>query len=194
MSLSLIADDTQEQLFDFFAAVLPSDLTFSTSNVSSTKPLPSSNLDSYTLKALHLNNSSPLAKTILSVTKTPPARLGRPVLTWIRDDLLLTRDEALEIVAEVSNMDPSHPELAAPKIKDVHFGDWASKVEHHALSPLILPNGQKWFGDKNTTVVVSTGSRWTKDHLLGFSPGELTHGFAHGVCPFFFSRSSFSCD
>lgn len=149
-------------------------------------------MGSYFSKALHLHVSSPLAKTLLSATKTSPARLSRPVLTWIRDDLLLTRDEALEIVAEVSNMDPSHPELAAPKIKNIHFGDWATRVEHQALSPLILPNGQKWFGNKNTTVVVSSGSRWTKEHLLGFSQGELTHGFAHGVCTFIVSWLSCS--
>lgn len=117
-------------------------------------------LTNYTYKVLHLPPTSPLASS---------DRLPHPILSYIRSDLLLTRPQALDILTEVLNMDPSHPEAAAPHLHEsLHLVDWISR----------LPPSN---GERNTTVVLSTGSKWTEAYLLGFTQGELTHAFAHGV-------------
>jgi hypothetical protein len=145
-------------------------------------------------KAIRLSPDSPLGRELLSVgvsgtSSIPEARLNRPLISWIRDDLLIAKNETVEIIMEVANT--RDPKMAESKLNGVMFGNWSSRVSQEALAPLKKPDGSAWYGMRNTTIVVSTGPKWNGESLKNFTEPLVTHAFAHGVrdhqpCPLFY--------
>jgi hypothetical protein len=162
-----ISDDTQKQLFDYFAAILPTGLRLETNT----------SLPSVHSSTLYLDSPSPLLNSLNATGSIPLDRLARPILSWIEDITLLTRAQLTDIVAEVGEL---HVPGAAIALTSTYpDGQWAARV-----AELVGPIGG-WRGARNSTVVISTGARWTADLPVfkGYKDHEIIHAFAHGVRP-----------
>lgn len=163
-------DSTQAQIFDHLhRAVFPLDTTYyeevrHVDDHGQTHAEP-------TVRMLHLPLNSPLSQTLLERARAPAERLQRPLVTYIRDDTLLS---ARQLRAALG-LAPTAP------LANVYEGGWAERVEE-AIAPLPLGTKARWKGSANTVVWVNTGTSWARGSFPGVTHTQkMVEAYRAGV-------------
>lgn len=174
--LTSTTDSTQAQLFTHLhRAVLPPDVIYT----EELHPLPvNGRLRSQpTVQSLYLPLNAAWARALLERAGAPEARLARPLVTYVRDDALLSRRQLRGVVQRALGL------RAAPEMfGNLYDGAWAEKVED-AIAPIELVKGKAvWKGIRNTVLFVNTGARWApKNFKMVKDKEELVKLYSEGV-------------
>lgn len=131
-------------------------------------------------ETLSLAQSSPLAQELAHRAGAPLERLTRPIITFVRDDLLLNEEETVELVAEVLRRTPG----ALGRTTNLVYGNWTQSVER-AMYPIRYASGNEWEGDLPTVLWMNTGGHWSPRSFLDFDEDRMLEAYRKGVSYFF---------
>jgi hypothetical protein len=133
---------------------------------------------------VHLLPSSD-AERLLAKAGVPEERIERPILTYVRDDMLLPLDRVTKLVARIAE---EHDEEARKRISNVVLGEWRSALRRNT-EPLVLNGGKVWLGVRDTVLVLNSGTHWSPPCLLGFSREQILEGYRAMVNHSFSART-----
>jgi hypothetical protein len=131
-----------------------------------------------------LSSDSPDLETLslLRAANAPLERLTRPVISFVRDDLLISLDATNEIVAHVMDeADSLH------RITNSVFGNWTEVVTISSLPIHSKELESDWQGDRRNVVVLNTGAHWSPVCFEGLGENEMLRSYTAMVRihPFF---------
>lgn len=119
---------------------------------------------------LSLPPDSPVSHTLLARAGAPLERLQRPVVTFIRDDALLSAQQVAGIVATTRGISLEGA-LKPGHTTNLYLANWTEKVKE-AISPIRMGVNELWNGDNTTIIVVNTGAHWAPGSFFGFDKEE----------------------
>lgn len=138
-------------------------------------------------KTLSLASSAPLSRELARRAGAPIERLGRPIITFVRDDLLLSAEETAGLVAGILRSMLG----AKGRSTNIVYGNWTQHVER-ALRPVRLSGGDEWEGDRPTALWLNTGGHWSPRSFLDFDETNMLEAYRQGVRAFHHPAKIFS--
>lgn len=130
-------------------------------------------------ETLSLASSSPLAQELARRAGAPPERLARPVVTFVRDDLMLSAEETAGIVTDVLHK-TGH---SLGRTTNLVYGNWTRRVERATrLVRTVTDDGvSEWEGDRPTVLLMNTGGHWSPRSFLDFNESHMLDAYRLGV-------------
>ncbi|EIN03591.1 hypothetical protein PUNSTDRAFT_147021 [Punctularia strigosozonata HHB-11173 SS5] len=164
----LVGDSIQLQLFEHLVKCIPRTVPHETvksqSEVHYRVPLDEPHMVDGSYAVFLSSSDSSVVLDLLRAANAPLERLSRPVITFVREDLLLTIESASELVGEVmGEVDGQH------RLNNVVFGNWTDVLAANSLPIRTQGTGRDWSGDRKNVVLLNSGAHWSPGcfHDLG---------------------------
>jgi len=181
--LIIIGDSIQLQLFDYLRRCLSSDLRFDL-NFTTIHGFPPEHR-APSVYSVSASPGSPVGESLLALAgpDVPRERLTRPLLSYVRSDVLVDVETLIkyrdEVVKGSDWTPPTDGDYQTDSgLNNIVFGDWESYTRELSKVYRLGRDAttgieQTWSGQEKTIIHVNTGAHWSSGTIRGLTEDQV---------------------